>query len=326
MLRHLFQFTVLLLAICVSQTSAGVTFNFDTTGSPQPVPSASLTSAASAATTVSNALAAVNPAYTATIDVQFHFSNLPSGVLGGASIIYPTSTPTVDGINYETVSYDKIKTNTDGNGAAADVVIEMQALTSEANWFYGTDPNLIGGTQDDFESTMIHEIVHSIGWSESMNAAGSNGLATNSWGMYDSFLGDGATTFLNTTTLNLDTTNFANNVTEGTGSIPPNGTGLYFHGPQAMAANGGNPVPLYSPTTYAPGSSVSHLDTDFYTSSDFVMEHEAAAGTHSRTIQPLELAILRDIYGVAVPEPSAFLFLSLLGVLGCTRRRSWLST
>ena len=268
-------------------------------------------------------MAAVNPAFNANIEVQFYFENLPSGVLGGATPVYPAVVPS-NGLTNHVVAFDNIKNNNDSNAGAKDIVISMQALVSEANWYYGSDPGLIGSAQDDFESTMVHEIIHSIGWLESMDQNGSSGSGNpNAWNTFDQYLGDGTSTFLNTTTFTLDTAAFQANVVEGTGAIPPNGTGLYFHGPQAMAANGGNPPPMYSPTTYSPGSSVSHLDTDFCTSSILVMEHAAASGTTSRTIQPLEFAILQDIFGVPVPEPSTALLLFGGSSLLFIRRRRY---
>ena len=43
------------------------------------------------------------------------------------------------------------------------------------------------------------------------------------------------------------------------------GGGLYFGGPKAKAANNGNPVPLFTPSPWDGGSSMSHLDDATYT-------------------------------------------------------------
>ena len=105
------------------------------------------------------------------------------------------------------------------------------------------------------------------------------------------------------------------------------GNGLFFNGANAMAANGGNPVNLYSPTTWADGSSGSHLDTDFYTgASENMMNHEASAleGLDIREYTAIELGILRDIgYTQLVPEPSSTLMILLgAGSLLVRRRRA----
>ncbi len=39
---------------------------------------------------------------------------------------------------------------------------------------------------------------------------------------------------------------------------------LYWTGPMAIAANGGQPIKLYAPNPYEPGSSISHLDTTLF--------------------------------------------------------------
>ena len=44
--------------------------------------------------------------------------------------------------------------------------------------------------------------------------------------------------------------------------------GLYFGGANAVAANSGNPVPLYTPNPWESGSSMSHLDDDTFTGVD----------------------------------------------------------
>ena len=63
-----------------------------------------------------------------------------------------------------------------------------------------------------------------------------------------------------------------------------------------------NPVPLYSPTTFSPGSSVAHLDDDFFTSSALLMEAATGPGLGTRTLDSREVGILKDIgFTNAVP-------------------------
>ncbi len=106
----------------------------------------------------------------------------------------------------------------------------------------------------------------------------------------------------------------------GTGPI----NGLLFNGPNAVTANGGQIVSLYSPTTWNDGSSGSHLDTDFFTGANFQMMNHAASvseGLDIRTLSAIEIGILKDIgYTQAVPEPSAGLFW-VIGLLGMCGRR-----
>jgi hypothetical protein len=99
--------------------------------------------------------------------------------------------------------------------------------------------------------------------------------------------------------------------------------GMYFDGPNARAANGGNRVGLYTPTSWADGSSVSHLDTDNATFAGMMMFHEVGTGAAARRYSAIEVGILTDLgYTAMVPEPGAWaLLLAGLGVLGWRGRQ-----
>lgn len=71
--------------------------------------------------------------------------------------------------------------------------------------------------------------------------------------------------------------------------------GARWQGPQGKAGNGGQPVPLYSPTTYSEGSSISHLDDDFFTSANYLMEAATDSGQGVRTLSDFEVGMLKDI-------------------------------
>ena len=326
----------LTLTLMPVSSRAAVTFNFDTTGSPVPVPADALTAATNSGNIISAALTNIGITTTTTIDVQLHFNNLGAGVLGAATPVYPAAAPGSNGINWHVVPWSKIKGLGDANGSSADIQVEMNSIFS---WYYDFDPgdttqanpgNPITGSQSDFHSTMIHELVHSIGWLESMDQNGNPGSGQNSWGVYDQWVGDHTSTFLNTTTFALDTTGFMNNVEGGTGTQPPSpSTGLYFHGTHVQAANGGNPVPLYSPTIYQGGSSVSHWDTDYFQGgnnpsnpNDFsLMNHAGSSGAEGvvRSFNNLDIAMLQDIF--QVPEPNSALLVLIGGALMFVRRR-----
>lgn len=105
--------------------------------------------------------------------------------------------------------------------------------------------------------------------------------------------------------------------------------GLYFLGANAVAANGGNPVFLFSPTTWNDGSSGSHLDSDFYdgtNGNEFnMMNHEASVydGLDIRQFNNIEIGMLIDIgYTNLIPEPSPLLLgIAGTGFLALLRRR-----
>ncbi len=82
-------------------------------------------------------------------------------------------------------------------------------------------------------------------------------------------------------------TAFDANLTGGDG-------GLYFAGPNAVAAYGG-PVPVYTPAEFS-NSAVAHLDDDTFTGANQqLMNAFSGTGPRLRTLSPIELGILKDI-------------------------------
>lgn len=177
--------------------------------------------------------------------------------------------------------------------------------------------------EQDLISTAAHELLHAVGFSSDIQQNGNNGYGAtpgNSaiWAPFDQFVSDSTGALIDGTTFALDGARW-NTASVGGAGTTPAANGLYFNGANAMAANGGNPVPLYSPTTWAGGSSGSHLDTDFFTGSNVkMMNHEAAvaSGLDIRTIDVITRNMLKDIGFdlIVVPEPSS----SLLILLGTT--------
>lgn len=177
-----------------------------------------------------------------------------------------------------TVVQKKIQTGIDGNGAAADGEITWNFGPP---WGYGN----VANTQYDFQSTAMHEILHTLGFLSYGDRAGSNTGQT--WTIYDSYLvnSDGAAVIGGNYKWN---TAYNTNLTGGNG-------GLYFGGPSAVAAYGGL-VPLYTPFPYASGSSLSHLnDGSFTGANEKLMTAVSGQGTGVRVLSPLELGILADI-------------------------------
>ncbi len=187
----------------------------------------------------------------------------------------------------------------------------------------------------DFFSTAVHELLHALGFVSDIAENGNDGFNTppgtpGTWAPFDQFLSDfSGTPIIDPTTFILDQTRWDTTRLSNDGNgVPGCGAGILFNGPNAVAANGGQPVQIYSPSTWEPGSSGSHLDDNCYTVpgnvSTFMMEAQTIDGLGVRTISPLEIGLLRDIgytqFGVQVtnvPEPSTiYLMLGAFGLLG----------
>ena len=72
---------------------------------------------------------------------------------------------------------------------------------------------------------------------------------------------------------------------------------VYFNGPLALVQNGGNPVRLYAPATYAPGSSMEHLNEATFPPSNPNTLMTPFSGTSEEHHSPglLTIAMLEDM-------------------------------
>jgi hypothetical protein len=202
---------------------------------------------------------------------------------------------------FQTVIQKKITGGADDNGAANDGNVNW-------NWHYNWN---LGGTfsdgQFDLATTAMHELLHAMGFASMVGAPGTNS-GNQQWTMFDRFLSDNTGTAL----------------ISGTGdwlggdSALVNGQ-LYFNGANAVAANGGELVPLYSPASWEAGSSGSHLNFGEM----MVMNAFINPGDGPDTLSSVELGMLRDLGYNVIPEPgSTTLLLSGATLaLGFLRRR-----
>jgi hypothetical protein len=207
---------------------------------------------------------------------------------------------------WRTVVQNKLLSGVDSNGAAAD---------GEIDWNWGTSWALgdtVGSDSFDFTSTAMHELLHSFGFLSYVAQPGSN--TNTAWPLFASFItaADGTKAIGAGHAWNsaLDS-----NLTGANG-------GLYFGGANAVAAYGGQLVPLYTPNPWESGSSMSHLDdTTFTGSNQQLMNAKTDTGLGVRVLSPVELAMLEDIgYTVVVPKaPSAAM--AMIGLVFIRRMR-----
>lgn len=189
-----------------------------------------------------------------------------------------------------TVVQEKLLTGIDANGEAADGEIDWNWAY---NWgFYPTVP----ADSYDFTSTVMHELLHSFGW----NIKITNPIETNrtAWFLYDQLV----TTRQGVSPINAETHLWDS-------AYDPYLTGfdggMFFFGAHAMAAYGGRPVPLYTPTRWAEGSSIGHLDDNTFSGPNHMMMDHAALGMGPDNIalSPVELGVLMDLGFTVVTNP-----------------------
>jgi len=184
-----------------------------------------------------------------------------------------------------TVVQNKILTGTDSNGSAAD---------GEINWNFAqpwaTDNSVAYG-QYDLQAVAMHELLHTVGFLSYVDAPGANGGT--SWTVFDSFLVDssGAKLIGSDFTWNAA---YDTNLTGGSG-------GAFFGGSHAVTAYGGR-VPLYTPSPWASGSSLSHLnDRVFAGGNRKLMNAQVGSGQGIRVISATELGVLADLGYTIIP-------------------------
>jgi hypothetical protein len=185
----------------------------------------------------------------------------------------------------------------DVNGGTAEITIQFNTdvdngtVLGSTNWYYGTD-GLPGG-HIDMISVAMHEIGHGLGFSRRMQSDGTylSGVV----GIYDHFMNTSAT----------GGTKLRNLPTNAARADEAIGNDLWWDGAQGTAGNGGTRPKLYAPSTFAGGSSLSHLD-------ETVHGNELMSPNYSGVDQfysEMELGMLADMgWTIApVPEPATVL-------------------
>lgn len=177
------------------------------------------------------------------------------------------------------------------------------------NFFHDWDyDDSIAPTAYDYKSTVMHEILHAMGFLSGINSSG-QGLTSQTsgtgdvWYFFDQFLTDNAGAFLVNSGTFAFNTGLLGTLTGGSAN------GVFFSGANAMAAYGGR-VPIFSPNPYQDGSSGSHTDDNTFTGANQLMMNAATStGQGLRTLSAVELAILQDLGYSVIPEPSVYVLL-----------------
>jgi len=279
----------LTFAICAS---AQVSFNFDYSASPEfnhptlgPQRRLAMQDAGARLASVLN--------HTATIQLRVVSNSSTALASAGSEYLINGFFP---GGYVRGVVQEKIITGTDLNGARSDGTINI-------NFSHPWDiDNDIPITSFDFKSTVMHEMMHAIGFLSGIRNNGEDDWGsgvgnTGIWEVYDNFISDAnGVELINDTTFVLDRTRWF--ALRGAGV-----NGIFFNGPNARAANGGDPVSLWSPPVFEPFTSFSHLDDEIPSFAGLLMVTTTEAGLSARSLSAIERGILMDIGYSLNPAP-----------------------
>lgn len=272
-----------------------------------------------ALTDAGNRLTSYFSNYNATIDLLVSSTTEPGAIASASSY----HSGTTEGFGNIGVVGTKILSNgaNDLNGALSDDgVVEVNFSN---NFSY---TNSVGVSQFDFTSLMMHELAHSLGFTGALDTFGESRLGTpKHLTPWDQYVVNGYGAQMIDPATYLPVASWDTDSVGGTGTVPASASsGLYFGGPNALAANGGNYIPLYSPETYAEGSSAIHLDDFYYSGSNVkLMNATSDHGPRTRELSAIEIAMFKDLgYTNIVPEPSSAALLGLGGLTLLLRRRN----
>lgn len=318
-----------MVACFVSAANADVVFQFNFTDAPGVGFNASGQTGADRRAALSQAgtyiSSVLGSAYTATIHLDVNGSQTNDTTLASAASNFNAPYP---GAGFGSAGDVQLKIlGQPDPSPGADGVVDWNF--EDFSWETGND---FQAGEIDFLNTAIHELTHAIGFASDIAQNGNSGFGDtpgnpSAWSPFDEFVADTAGSIIDSNGV-LDGARWTAASVGG-----PGNDGLLFNGPLAVAANGGNPVFLYSPTMWAAGSSGSHLDTDIYDGTggniENLMNHSStlSEGLDIREYTSIELGMLCDIgyteapACTAIPEPSAFWCLGIIGIGVVGRKR-----
>jgi hypothetical protein len=235
-------------------------------------------------------LASYLPGYTANITMAVDGAETTDGVLAAAGSNFNAA----DICNPGFASRGDVGRKTLGGADPDPGAVDGTVTVNFEDQVWDLDDQISEG-QFDFKSTMLHELLHAMGFSHTVAQDGSSSCSqapgeAGAWNPYDNFLGGTSTDVIDNASFVLDGGLWGNISVGGAGN-----SGVLWRGAQALAANAGQPVPLFSPTTFSNGSSIAHLDDDFYTSSALLMEAATDTGQGVRTLSDIEVGMLKDV-------------------------------
>lgn len=212
----------------------------------------------------------------AVVDVLFKVSELDArSFLAAAGTYFPTS-PSQYSNGF---AFEHIMTGIDPDGTTPDILV-----TVDFGYPWNNDTDTPTGTEYDLMSVLIHEYTHGLGFVALSDATGDSSISESNPGVFGIMAkgferGNGTALWDSASPTFLGT------------SFDLRSDDLFFNGPEAIAKFGSRP-PIYAPSSFATGSSLSHVDDGV--AGGAIMEPFFARGRVEREYAPLEIGMLRD--------------------------------
>jgi hypothetical protein len=234
-----------------------------------------------------------------TINVTANYVALGPNVLGsaGAKYLWRDASGFVPDTWYGDALGDKLS----GSDLYVGEIDIVANFNNAFNWYLGTN-GVPGGGQYDFVSVVLHELGHGMNFFGLPNlSAGVGTLGLNGFpSIYDRFTVDSN----NTPLLNLNGATLGGLLVQPYNPAAPNGPGIYWGGAHGVVGNSGIAPRLFTQSSWAPGSSYSHLDDNVFVSGNpnSLMTHALAAAEAIHNPGPIALGMLEDM-GWTIQSP-----------------------
>lgn len=218
-------------------------------------------------------------ANTGSCQIEFALSEYGgSGALASGSPFFFTS----GGVFQSPFSLRHLTTGSDPSGGVPDCTVTVDFGW---NWHYGT--GAVPSTKIDLYSVLLHEITHGLGVLTLARSDGMSAFSPNViFSTWDNLLYSG-----NGRKLWNSSGVFMGQFPILTGSEG----GIQFRGSRARASYGGNFPPVYAPSTFSAGSSISHWAFSATSQGQPVMLPSIGYGVQVRTFRPFEIEALADL-------------------------------
>ncbi|MEZ4710875.1 MAG: GEVED domain-containing protein [Caldilineaceae bacterium] len=188
-------------------------------------------------------------------------------------------------------------TGVDQNGAAVEVVATANAAVA---WDFCTVGCTVAAGRTDFVSTMVHEVLHGLGFSMSFDQSQDDpsvGVYSDPPAVIDDYVIQ--------TAGGAKLLDLPNNSAALLSAMQAGSGAIAYNGPNTLAVNGGATPFIFAPNPFQQGSSMSHWDDDHPTNLGRMMNSATGDGPSARVVDAITLMVLKDI-GWSVNDAADF--------------------